>query len=40
MTELGVRISKAFSRFDIEPVAAASLGRCIARRCGMAGRWS
>jgi predicted unusual protein kinase regulating ubiquinone biosynthesis (AarF/ABC1/UbiB family) len=27
MTELGVRISKAFSRFDIEPVAAASLGQ-------------
>lgn len=27
MAELGVRISKAFSRFDIEPVAAASLGQ-------------
>lgn len=27
MTELGVRISKAFSRFDIEPIAAASLGQ-------------
>ena len=27
MTELGVRISKAFSRFDVEPVAAASLGQ-------------
>lgn len=27
MTELGVRISKAFSRFEIEPVAAASLGQ-------------
>jgi len=27
MTELGVRISKAFSRFDREPVAAASLGQ-------------
>ncbi len=27
LTELGVRISKAFSRFDIEPVAAASLGQ-------------
>ena len=27
MTELGVRISKAFSRFDPEPVAAASLGQ-------------
>jgi predicted unusual protein kinase regulating ubiquinone biosynthesis (AarF/ABC1/UbiB family) len=27
MTELGVRISKAFSRFDIEPMAAASLGQ-------------
>lgn len=27
MTELGVRISKAFSRFDSEPVAAASLGQ-------------
>jgi len=27
MTELGVRISKAFSRFDIEPLAAASLGQ-------------
>src|SRR3954463_7344844 len=26
-TELGVRISKAFSRFDPEPVAAASLGQ-------------
>jgi predicted unusual protein kinase regulating ubiquinone biosynthesis (AarF/ABC1/UbiB family) len=26
-TELGVRISKAFSRFDQEPVAAASLGQ-------------
>ena len=25
-TELGVRISKAFSRFDPEPIAAASLG--------------
>jgi ubiquinone biosynthesis protein len=25
--ELGVRISKAFSRFDIEPIAAASLGQ-------------
>jgi predicted unusual protein kinase regulating ubiquinone biosynthesis (AarF/ABC1/UbiB family) len=27
MAELGVRISKAFSRFDVEPVAAASLGQ-------------
>ncbi len=27
MTELGVRISKAFSRFESEPVAAASLGQ-------------
>jgi predicted unusual protein kinase regulating ubiquinone biosynthesis (AarF/ABC1/UbiB family) len=27
MAELGVRISKAFSRFDIEPIAAASLGQ-------------
>ena len=27
LTELGVRISKAFSRFDPEPVAAASLGQ-------------
>jgi ubiquinone biosynthesis protein len=27
MSELGVRISKAFSRFDPEPVAAASLGQ-------------
>jgi ubiquinone biosynthesis protein len=27
MTELGVRISKAFSRFDPEPMAAASLGQ-------------
>src|SRR5580698_2865112 len=27
MTELGVRISKAFSRFDEEPIAAASLGQ-------------
>jgi ubiquinone biosynthesis protein len=27
MTELGVRISKAFSRFDIEPVGSASLGQ-------------
>jgi predicted unusual protein kinase regulating ubiquinone biosynthesis (AarF/ABC1/UbiB family) len=27
MTELGVRISKAFSRFDVEPMAAASLGQ-------------
>jgi predicted unusual protein kinase regulating ubiquinone biosynthesis (AarF/ABC1/UbiB family) len=27
MTELGARISKAFSRFDVEPVAAASLGQ-------------
>jgi predicted unusual protein kinase regulating ubiquinone biosynthesis (AarF/ABC1/UbiB family) len=27
MTELGVRISKAFSRFDREPIAAASLGQ-------------
>jgi len=27
MAELGVRISKAFSRFDIEPLAAASLGQ-------------
>jgi ubiquinone biosynthesis protein len=27
MSELGVRISKAFSRFDIEPLAAASLGQ-------------
>jgi len=27
MAELGVRISKAFSRFDPEPVAAASLGQ-------------
>ena len=27
MAELGVRISKAFSHFDIEPVAAASLGQ-------------
>src|SRR3954463_4561847 len=26
-TELGVRISKAFSRFDREPIAAASLGQ-------------
>ncbi len=25
--ELGVRISKAFSRFDVEPIAAASLGQ-------------
>jgi predicted unusual protein kinase regulating ubiquinone biosynthesis (AarF/ABC1/UbiB family) len=27
MTELGVRLSKAFSRFDVEPIAAASLGQ-------------
>ncbi len=27
MAELGVRISKAFSRFDAEPIAAASLGQ-------------
>jgi len=27
MAELGVRISKAFARFDIEPIAAASLGQ-------------
>lgn len=27
MTELGVRLSKAFSRFDPEPMAAASLGQ-------------
>ena len=27
MSELGVRISKAFSRFDAEPLAAASLGQ-------------
>jgi predicted unusual protein kinase regulating ubiquinone biosynthesis (AarF/ABC1/UbiB family) len=27
LAELGVRISKAFSRFDIEPIAAASLGQ-------------
>jgi predicted unusual protein kinase regulating ubiquinone biosynthesis (AarF/ABC1/UbiB family) len=27
MAELGVRVSKAFSRFDVEPVAAASLGQ-------------
>jgi ubiquinone biosynthesis protein len=27
MNELGVRISKAFSRFDVEPMAAASLGQ-------------
>jgi len=27
MAELGVRISKAFSRFDVEPIAAASLGQ-------------
>jgi predicted unusual protein kinase regulating ubiquinone biosynthesis (AarF/ABC1/UbiB family) len=27
MAELGIRISKAFSRFDVEPVAAASLGQ-------------
>jgi predicted unusual protein kinase regulating ubiquinone biosynthesis (AarF/ABC1/UbiB family) len=27
MTELGVRISKAFSRFDPQPIAAASLGQ-------------
>jgi ubiquinone biosynthesis protein len=27
MSELGVRISKAFSRFDVEPIAAASLGQ-------------
>jgi predicted unusual protein kinase regulating ubiquinone biosynthesis (AarF/ABC1/UbiB family) len=27
LAELGVRVSKAFSRFDIEPVAAASLGQ-------------
>ena len=26
-TELGVRISKAFSRFDVKPIAAASLGQ-------------
>ncbi len=35
-TELGVRISKAFSRFDAEPLAAASLGQvhCAALRDG------
>jgi predicted unusual protein kinase regulating ubiquinone biosynthesis (AarF/ABC1/UbiB family) len=27
MAELGIRISKAFSRFEIEPIAAASLGQ-------------
>ncbi|MFO1450298.1 MAG: AarF/UbiB family protein [Opitutaceae bacterium] len=27
LSELGVRISKAFSRFDVEPLAAASLGQ-------------
>jgi len=32
MTELGVRISKAFSRFDPEPLAAASLGQSASGR--------
>ena len=42
-SELGVRISKAFSRFDAEPIAAASLGhpfpsaRSLLRACGHAG---
>jgi predicted unusual protein kinase regulating ubiquinone biosynthesis (AarF/ABC1/UbiB family) len=27
MAELGVRVSKAFARFDVEPIAAASLGQ-------------
>jgi ubiquinone biosynthesis protein len=27
LSELGVRVSKAFSRFDIQPIAAASLGQ-------------
>src|ERR1700722_15308586 len=27
LAELGIRISKAFSRFDVEPIAAASLGQ-------------
>jgi len=38
MTELGVRISKAFSSFEVEPVAAASLGQvhCATLRDGKA----
>jgi len=37
--QLGVRISKAFSRFDREPLAAASLGRSMRRRCATGARW-
>lgn len=34
MAELGVRISKAFSRFDIEPIGASGAGRAWAGHSG------
>jgi predicted unusual protein kinase regulating ubiquinone biosynthesis (AarF/ABC1/UbiB family) len=36
--ELGVRLSKAFSEFDNEPMAAASLGQVTKLACGTAGK--
>lgn len=36
--ELGVRMSRLFSEFEDKPIAAASLGRCIARDCATGAR--
>ena len=38
-TELGVRLSKAFSQFDEVPTGRRRSDKCIARRCVTAGSW-
>jgi ABC1 family protein len=38
--ELGRPVAEAFSEFDPEPIAAASIGQAIGRVCGPGRRWS
>jgi ubiquinone biosynthesis protein len=37
-SEIGVRLSRAFSDFEVRPVASASLGQCTWPDCAMDGR--